>query len=129
MAGFFKSLIFIIIIVFVGVKFKNYYERKKAELQNNIVFVTFYEENCRGSKALIPIIKEVREEFPNIHFVYENTYHRNNIIRNYNIKRLPLMVILVNGKEVDRLVSYQNYYKVKNFIQKNMNSFINVLFY
>ena len=77
---------------------------------------------------LFPIVEEVKKEFPNIQFVYEDTYHKNNLIRNYNIKRIPLMVILINGKEADRLGSYHNYYEVKNFIQKNMNSFKNILF-
>jgi len=128
MAGFFKSLIFVIIIIFVGVKFNKFYEKKKANIQNNIVFITFYENTCRSSQALVPIVEEVKKEFPNIQFVYEDTYHKNNLIRNYNIKRIPLMVILINGKEADRLGSYHNYYEVKNFIQKNMNSFKNILF-
>ena len=84
------------------------------------VVVDFYADWCPPCKALAPIIDEVAVENQdeNLVFVRLNTDDEGAISNEYGIRSIPTLVLIKNGKEVDRSIGYIEKEEVLAFVNQ-----------
>ena len=68
------------------------------------VLVDFYADWCDPCHMLHPIIEEIAEENPDIKVVQVNVDNAEDLAIKYRAMSIPLLVVIENGKEVDRSV-------------------------
>jgi thioredoxin 1 len=75
-------------------------------LSNGTVIVDFYAEWCNPCKKYAPKFIELSEEFISFTFVKVNTDEHEGLQQKYMINSLPTTLVLVNGKDMDRVEGY-----------------------
>ena len=71
---------------------------------NKTVLIDFYADWCGPCKMLSPIVDEVAEENEDIKVVKINIDEVQDIAVEYQIMSIPTLVVIKNGKEVNRSV-------------------------
>ena len=88
---------------------------------NKIVVVDFYAEWCMPCVMLAPIIEEIAEKMNEVKFVKVNVDENGGLAGKYNVSSIPCLIILKEGKEVERIVGGQSADviegKIKKFIE------------
>ena len=74
------------------------------EIKDGVVVVDFYADWCAPCKMLSPIVDEVAEENEDIKVVKINIDEVQDIAVEYQIMSIPTLVVIKNGKEVNRSV-------------------------
>ena len=84
------------------------------------VLVDFYGDWCPPCKMLAPIIEKVASENANenLVFVRVNVDDENDLSNKYGIQSIPTLVLIKNGKEVDRSIGYIDKINIENFINQ-----------
>ena len=84
------------------------------------VLVDFYADWCPPCKMLAPIIEKVASENANenLVFVRVNVDDENDLSNKYGIQSIPTLVLIKNGKEVDRSIGYIDKINIENFINQ-----------
>ena len=68
------------------------------------VLVDFYATWCGPCKSLEPIIKDVSSEYGNIKVVRVDVDKCKELVYKYGIQAMPTLVVIENGKEINRSV-------------------------
>lgn len=68
------------------------------------VLIDFYADWCGPCKKLSPIIEEVARENPNLKVVKIDVDENYNLAYEYGANSIPTLVVIKNGKEVNRAV-------------------------
>ena len=72
---------------------------------NNVMdeIVKFYSDGCVGCKALLPIVEQLKKDYPQINFSEINIDEQPEKVDEFEVTTLPTLVFLKGGKEVGRL--------------------------
>ena len=118
-----KISILIIIIIFVlGLVFLNIYINKSVNQQetvnipkvtssnfdsevlesDKIVLVDFYADWCEPCKVFSPILEDVADDYDYVKVVKVNVDEEVELAQKYGIISLPTLLVVKNGKVVDR---------------------------
>ncbi len=81
------------------------------------VLIDFYADWCGPCKMLSPIIEEVSGEETNVKFVKLNIDEAEDIAIEYQVMSIPTLVVIENGKEVNRSVGLIDKEQVKDLIK------------
>ena len=81
------------------------------------VLIDFYADWCGPCKMLSPIIEEVSGEETNVKFVELNIDEAEDIAIEYQVMSIPTLVVIENGKEVNRSVGLIDKEQVKDLIK------------
>jgi thiol-disulfide isomerase/thioredoxin len=69
---------------------------------HHFAFLYISKTNCSVCHALLPKVKEVMADFPNIHLAFINTDHIPDIAGHLSIFTAPVLILYVDGQEVLR---------------------------
>lgn len=84
------------------------------------MLVYFFSDFCVECKFIYPELKKIEEKLKGIiKIVKINAFTAIKITDKNNILSLPTILFLKNGKEIDRIVGFNNYNKIAEFINKN----------
>ena len=72
------------------------------------VLIDFYADWCGPCKVLSPIVKEFASENPDIKVVKVNVDEAQNLAINYEVMSIPTLVVIKDGKEVNRRIGVIN---------------------
>ena len=74
---------------------------------NSLVLVDFYAEWCGPCKMLSPIIHEIKEEMKDkVYVIKINVDEEDELANKFGVYSIPTLVLIKNGKEIDRKVGY-----------------------
>lgn len=82
------------------------------------VLVDFYAEWCGPCKMLAPIVEEVASENEDLKVVRINIDNEESIAMDYQIMSIPTLVLIKDGKEVDRVIGAVQKKVIENMIGK-----------
>ena len=68
------------------------------------VIIDFYADWCGPCKMLRPVLDQIAEENENIKIVSINVDYNEKLARDYNVFSIPCLVLIENGKEINRSV-------------------------
>ena len=81
------------------------------------VLLDFYAEWCGPCKRLTPIVEELAGELAGkVQFFKVNIDDCGQICSQYNLTSVPTLVVLQDGKEVNRMIGLRSKDEVKQFI-------------
>ena len=72
------------------------------------VLIDFYADWCGPCKVLSPIVEEFASENPDIKVVKVNVDEAQNLAINYEVMSIPTLVVIKDGKEVNRTIGVVN---------------------
>jgi len=78
------------------------------------VALDFYGDWCGPCKQMLPIFKKVNKSVSDITFYKVDVDTNQDIVQTYNIKSIPTVVIIKNGKEISRFAGSMTEEEVKN---------------
>lgn len=138
-------ILFIAILILLNIFFKSQNQARADEVQNEVnneegekveilkvtslnfddevlksnktVLIDFYADWCGPCKMLSPIIEEVAKESKNVKFVKINIDDEQNLATKYNIMSIPTLVVMKNGKEVNRSIGLIDKTEIINLIK------------
>ncbi|MBQ2640256.1 MAG: thioredoxin family protein [Bacilli bacterium] len=74
---------------------------------------------CPSCLVMNKYIKNINDDFSNIEVV-KLDYDFDEEVKKYNVgKTLPVLILLENNTEVNRLIGEKNYTEIKEFIEEN----------
>ena len=83
---------------------------------NTKVLVDFNATWCGPCKMLAPILDKYAEENSNIKVASINVDENNNLAREYNVFSIPCLVVIKDGKEINRSVGLISQDEIDNLI-------------
>lgn len=92
------------------------FEKEVLESEKTVL-VDFYAEWCGPCKRLSPIVEEVAKEEEEVKFVKMNIDNCEDIAIEYQVMSIPTLVVMKNGKEVNRSVGLIDKEQVKELIK------------
>lgn len=127
----------IVIIAFIALIVLNYYRMKKMEkippskkiislnkqnfssnIKTGLVLIDFWAAWCAPCKMIAPILNDLAEtESHRIKIAKVNVEYEKNLASKFNVRNIPTMILMKDGKEVKRLVGM----KSKKSILKEIN--------
>ena len=78
--------------------------KKEVLEESKTVLIDFYADWCGPCKMLAPVLEEIAKENTNTKFVKINVDDAQELAMEYNIMSIPTLVVIKNGKEVNRMV-------------------------
>lgn len=82
------------------------------------VLIDFYADWCGPCKMLAPIVEEVASEHEDLKVVRINVDNEESIAMNYQIMSIPTLVLIKDGKEVDRVIGAVQKKVIETLIEK-----------
>ena len=78
--------------------------KKEVLEEKKTVLVDFYADWCGPCKMISPVIEAIAKENETTKFVKINVDNAQELAMEYNIMSIPTLVVIKNGKEVNRTV-------------------------
>lgn len=92
------------------------FEKEVLESEKTVL-IDFYAEWCGPCKRLSPIVEEVAAEETEVKFVKMNIDNCEDIAIEYQVMSIPTLVVIKNGKEVERSVGLIDKEKIKELVK------------
>jgi len=70
----------------------------------SFIALKFWAEWCGPCKTLEPHLKKMKEEFPAIEFQAVDCDDDKGLVKQYQVKSVPTIILLKNGVETNRIV-------------------------
>lgn len=83
----------------------------------NTVLVDFYADWCGPCKMLSPVIDQIAEENQDIKVVKVNVDNAQDLAMKYQVMSIPTLVVIKEGKEINRSVGLRDKAKIVNMIK------------
>lgn len=91
---------------------------KKEVLESDkLVLIDFYADWCGPCKKLSPIVEEVASEENDVKFVKMNIDNSEDIAIEYQVMSIPTLVVIKEGKEINRSVGLIDKTRIKELIK------------
>ncbi len=85
-----------------------------------LIIIDFWAPWCGPCRMMAPIFEEASKEVKNLKFAKLNTEEFPEIAERYNISGIPCLIIMKNGKEIDRIIGLMP----KNVLKEEINNII-----
>ena len=98
-------------------------ENYKSEVLDNpkTTVIKFQADFCQPCHMLTPIVEKISEEMPDVHFVsMEIDKEGVNTATSFNIRSIPQLYIMKNGKVISQKAGASDYETVKNWLKENV---------
>jgi thioredoxin 1 len=90
-------------------------------IQNGVVLIDFWAAWCMPCKMIAPVISELGLEFSGKATICKLNVDENPVTsQKFGIRSIPSLVILKNGKEVERIVGVKNKPFISQKIEKHL---------
>jgi thioredoxin 1 len=94
----------------------------KTVKRNSAVLIDFWADWCGPCKALAPVIEELAEKYAGKVFIGKMDIDENpKTTDRFGVRSIPTLVLLKNGKEVDRIVGSVSKRTVEKAVKKAFN--------
>jgi thioredoxin 1 len=95
---------------------KNFLHKTK----NKLVLVDFWASWCAPCRMMVPVLNEMADELTgNSHVGKVNIEQYQSLAQKFQVRNIPTLILLKNGKEVNRFVGIKN----KEFLLQQINKF------
>ncbi len=94
---------------------KNNFEK---EIKDKAVVIDCYADWCAPCRILSPIFEEISKEVKNVKFFKLDVDENSEIASKYSILSIPTILLIKNGKEVDRIIGLTSKENLKSRIEK-----------
>ncbi len=89
------------------------------QTKNKLVLVDFWASWCAPCRIMAPVLNEVAGELKgNSHVGKVNIEQYQSLAHKFNVRSIPTLVLLKNGKEINRFVGIKN----KEFLLQQINN-------
>ena len=85
---------------------------------NQKVVIDFYADWCGPCKMLSPVVDKLAEEHSEFKVVKVNVDEEPDLAGNYQIMSIPTLVVIENGKEVNRSMGLQSKQDILNLVSR-----------
>jgi thioredoxin 1 len=92
-------------------------EKEIFETQNQLIAIDFSATWCGPCKKQTPIFDELKSEISSVLFKKIDIDNESDLTSKFNIKSIPTIVFVKNGKEIERMIGFQT----KNAIQQKID--------
>jgi len=93
-------------------------EKEIFETSNKLVVIDFSAIWCGPCKKQTPIFEELKSEIPTALFKKIDIDDESDLTAKFNVKSIPTIVFVKNGKEIERMIGLQT----KNAIQEKIDN-------
>ena len=90
---------------------------KEVLEETRTVLVDFYADWCGPCKMISPVIEAIAKENTDVKFVKINVDEAQELAMNYNIMSIPTLLVIKDGKEVNRTVGLVDKSELLNIIK------------
>jgi thioredoxin 1 len=94
---------------------------KIEEIAKGVSIIKFYADWCGPCRAFAPIMESVANNVDNAKFFSVNTDERRDIAEHFSISSLPSVVIIKDGKVVERFMGIKNAKEITGLINQYKN--------
>lgn len=95
----------------------------EKETKSGLYLVDFYADWCRPCKMMKPVLEEVAGEFKkDITVASVNTDHNKTLSQKFGISGIPCLVVMKDGKEIDRIIGYHSKEQLLQKLSKHIAS-------
>lgn len=95
---------------------------KEVKQSDMPVIIDFWAEWCGPCQMMGPVFKELSSDYEGkLKFAKANTEENAAIAQEYGVQSIPTLVIVKDGKEVDRLVGFAPKEVLKNNIDQSLS--------
>lgn len=89
------------------------------QVKNKIILVDFWASWCAPCRMMAPVLNDVAKELNgNMHVGKVNIEKYQSLANKYKVRSIPTIILLKNGKEVNRFVGFKN----KDFLLKQIKA-------
>lgn len=89
--------------------------------QSELRILKFEADWCGPCQQMKPVFDKVSKDFSgDARFETINVDNQPSVADRYNVRGLPTVIAIKDGKEVDRSMGYMSNFKLKNFVKKNL---------
>lgn len=92
-------------------------EKEIFETSNQLIAIDFSAIWCGPCKKQTPIFDELKSEISSVLFKKIDIDNESDLTSKFNIKSIPTIVFVKNGKEIERMIGFQT----KNAIQQKID--------
>ena len=85
----------------------------KDEAMEGVVLIDFYAVWCGPCKMLSPIVHELAEEMPEVKFFKVDVDENEELVEMFGIEAMPTLIVLKDGKVVNKSVGFKPKANVK----------------
>lgn len=88
------------------------------QTKNNVVLIDFWAEWCAPCRMMAPVLNDVAGELTGNAYVGKvNIEQYQSLAQKFQVRNIPTMILLKNGKEINRFVGVKN----KEFLLQQIN--------
>ena len=91
----------------------------KKEIESGLTLVDFYTDGCGPCKMLAPILDELATEVTDAKIVKVNAQQEAKLAREYKVMAVPTLILLKDGKEIEKTMGFQSKEALLSLIEKN----------